>query len=59
MPEHKGGVTMGMNSKVEMKARKDTASVEEKLMELFAPSLSGSEVPSLKDWDPMGYFDFE
>lgn len=50
---------MGMNSKIEMMARKETASAEEKVLELFAPSLSGSEVPNLKDWDPMGFFDFE
>lgn len=50
---------MGMNSKVETMVRKETAGVEEKILELFAPSLSGSDVPSLKDWDTMGYFDFE
>lgn len=42
---------MGMNSKLETMAGKETASVEEKILKLFAPSL--------KDWDPMGYFDFE
>ncbi len=50
---------MGMNSKVKMKAREKAAAVEERIMELFAPRMSGSDVPSLKDWDPMGYFDFE
>ena len=50
---------MGMNSKLEMMAGKETAGVEEKILKLFAPSLSGSDVPSRKDWDPMGYFDFE
>lgn len=50
---------MGMNGKMEKMARTEAGSVEEKILELFAPSLSGSDVPSLKDWDPMGYFDFE
>ena len=57
--EQKGGVLMGMNGKMETMARTEAGSVEEKILELFAPSLSGSDVPSLKDWDPMGYFDFE
>ena len=43
---------MGMNSKLEMMAGKETAGVEEKILKLFAPSLSGSDVPSRKDWDP-------
>lgn len=50
---------MGMNRKLETMARKETAGVEEKILELFAPNLSGSDIPSLKDWDSMGYFDFE
>lgn len=58
-PNKKGGVLMGMNGKMETMARTEAGSVEEKILELFAPSLSGSDVPSLKDWDPMGYFDFE
>ena len=45
---------MGMNGKMETMARTEAGSVEEKILELFAPSLSGSDVPSLKDWDPWG-----
>ena len=37
---------MGMNSKVEMKARKETASVEEKVLELFAPAYPAAKSPA-------------
>lgn len=37
---------MGMNGKMETMARTEAGSVEEKILELFAPSLSGPEAMS-------------
>ena len=50
---------MEMDKKMVSSAAKEGFDFEGLLLDLFVSKAFSSKVPSILDWDPMAYFDFE